>query len=246
MKALCFELCTQTLEAARAAEAGGADRIELCARLSVGGVSPNFDLITATVRTVNIPVHVLIRPRAGDFCFSVAEFELMGRQIEMAKKAGAAGVAVGALLPDGRVDVQRSRELVDLARPMKSTFHRAFDETRDLEEALEDVVSTGASCLLTSGGEKDVLTGARSIARLREQAGERLDLMAGGGLRLHNLGEVVRRSGVSFLHGSLIRKEAGLGSWDLPHEDARTHRSMTLEADVCEAVRLFRQEFARI
>jgi copper homeostasis protein len=225
------------MEAARAAEAGGADRIELCAKLTLGGVSPPFDLLAVAIRELRIPVHVLIRPRDGDFCFSPSEFELMKLQIAEAKKAGAAGVAIGVLLADGRVDVARSRELAELAHPMKSTFHRAFDEAPDLDEALEDVISTGADCLLTSGGAKDVLAGAASIARLREGAGQRLNVMAGGGLRLHTLTDVVRKTGVAFLHGSLTRREPG--TQDAGPENAYS----ILEADVREAVRLFRQEF---
>jgi copper homeostasis protein len=244
MKTLCFELCVESLEAAQAADAGGADRIELCAKLSVGGVSPSFDLVKATVKAVSIPVHVLIRPRDGDFNFSSAEFDLMKRQIEEARKSGAAGVAIGVLLSDGRVDVDRSRALVELAWPMKSTFHRAFDETPDLAEALEDVIATGADCLLTSGGAQDVLSGADSIARLREQAGERLDVMAGGGLRLHNLSEVARRAGVSFLHGSMTRGSADSHSGNSTNGVAAALNPAVLEADVREAVRLLRNELA--
>lgn len=240
MKACCFELCVETLEAARAAQAGGADRIELCAALSVGGVTADPDLIQATVKTIDIPVHVLIRARNGDFHFSTDEILAMRRQIEDAKNAGAAGVATGVLLANGMVDVERSRELVALAKPMKATFHRAFDEAPDLEEALEDVIATGADCLLTSGGAPDVLTGAGSIARLRELAAGRLDVMAGGGLRLHNLTEVVRRTGVSYLHGSLTR-ENGRSARTNSHNG---HESSVLEEDVREAVRLFRGHFA--
>jgi copper homeostasis protein len=240
MKACCFELCVESLQAARAAQAGGADRIELCEALFVGGVTADLDLIRAAVKAVSIPVHVLIRPRDGDFHFSKDEFRVMRRQIEDAKKAGAAGVAVGVLLADGRVDVKRSRDLVELARPMKATFHRAFDEVPDLEEALENVIATGADCLLTSGGAPDVLTGADSIARLRELSAGRLDVMAGGGLRLHNLAEVVRRTGVSYLHGSLTRENGGSD-----HANSQNGCDPSvLEADVREAVRLFRRHFA--
>jgi copper homeostasis protein len=169
----------------------------------------------------------------------------MRRQVEQAKAAGARGVAIGVLLPDGRVDVERSSELAALARPMCVTFHRAFDETPDLEEALEAVVQTGSDCLLTSGGEPDVLTGAESIARLSNLAAGRLDIMAGGGLRLASLVEVLRRTGVSYFHGSLTRKllERGGGA-----PKSNGHRAATgpvvLEADVREAVRLLHQEFA--
>jgi copper homeostasis protein len=234
MKRLLFELCAPNLAAALAADRGGADRIELCSNLAVGGVTPDEELLARVIEAVSIPVHVLIRPRAGDFVFSNEEFALMQRQIRAARAAGAAGIAVGVLLSDGRVDIERSRELAELARPMHVTFHRAFDETVDLAEALEDVIQTGADTLLTSGGAADALTGVRSIACLRLQAAERIDLMAGGGLRLENIGELARRSGVNCLHGSLSRPKATNGHGNEMNslvEDVRHAMRLLLEAD---------------
>jgi copper homeostasis protein len=245
MKNFLFELCAESVEAARAGESGGADRIELCSQLSMGGITPDFDLITAAVEAVSIPVHVLIRPRAGGFAFSADEFSLMRDQIRQAKEAGAAGVAAGVLLPDGSVDVERTGELVRLSHPMKVTFNRAFDETTDLGQALEDVISTGADCLLTSGGAPDVLAGAESIARLRRQAGDRLEIMAGGGLQLTNVVEIVRRTGVSHLHGSLTRRRS---EYVEPSQDpasnglAVANGPAMLEFDVRESVRLLQHE----
>jgi copper homeostasis protein len=168
----------------------------------------------------------------------------MKRQIEQSKAAGAAGVAIGVLHPDGRVDVEKTRELLELARPMKVTFHRAFDETPDMAEALEDVIRCGVDCLLTSGGEPDVLTGAKSIAKVRKLAAGRLEVMAGGGLQLNSLVEVLRRSGVTHLHGSLSRPRAANGDRG-PERNGQHPRSgpAQLEADVHEAVRLLHREF---
>jgi copper homeostasis protein len=233
MKTFLFELCAESLVAAKTAELCGADRVELCSELAIGGVTPTLELTAATVDALSIPVHVLIRPRGGDFAFAPSEFAVMQRQVEEAQNAGAAGVAVGVLLPDGRVDVKRTRILVELARPMAVTFHRAFDETPDLSEALEAVIDTGADCLLTSGGAADVLSGADSIALLGRQAEDRIRIMAGGGLRLANLVEVLRRSGVSYVHGSLTRRDVDADS-----------QAELLQADVREAVRLMRSEFA--
>ena len=228
-----FELCADSLEAAKTAQAGGADRLELCEELAISGVTPSSSLLAATLEAVSIPVHVLIRPRGGDFVYSDAEFSLMRSQIEDAKAAGAAGVAVGVLLPNGVVDVERTRELVELARPLNVTFHRAFDETANLEEALEDVIQTGADCLLTSGGAPNVLEGAEQIGRLQAQAGDRLELMAGGGLKLNNLSEVVRRSRVTCLHGSLSRTRSS--------SNGKAGKSV-FEEDVREAIRLLQLE----
>lgn len=229
MKRLIFELCAPSLAAAIAADRGGADRIELCVDLPVGGVTPDDALMASVIRAVTLPVHVLIRPRAGDFVFTYQEFALMKRQIRSARAAGAAGIAVGILLPDSCVDVERTRVLVELARPMSVTFHRAFDETLNLTEALEAVIQTGADTLLTSGGAPDALTGAARIARLRAQSNGRIKVMAGGGIRLENLGELIRRSGVDCLHGSLTRPPADNG-----------HGAGMLEQDVREAMRLLR------
>lgn len=238
MKNFLFELCVESLQSARAAEAGGADRIELCSDLLIDGVTPSFDLMSTTIEALSIPVHVLIRPRGGDFTYSAAEFVQMQRQVEQAKQAGAAGVVLGVLRADRRVDVERSRSLVELANPMKVTFHRAFDAAPELNEALEAVIQTGADCLLTSGGKPDVLAGADTIGRLREQAGKRLDVMAGGGLTLANLVKVVRRSGVSRLHGSLTGTHRdGVGRKKCAGEGAAA-----LQADVREAIRLLGYE----
>jgi copper homeostasis protein len=231
-----FELCAPSLAAAIAAHRGGASRIELCTDLRVGGITPDISLVESVIDAISIPVHVLIRPRAGSFFFSGAEFALMRRQVEAVKAAGASGVAVGVLLADGRVDVKRTRELADLARPMKVTVHRAFDVTADLDEALDAVMETGADSLLTSGGAPDVLTGADTIARLHRRAGVQLEIMAGGGLRLQNLSEVLNRTGVSCLHGSLTPQSSANGKTQAPDQ---------LELNVREAVRLLREAFAQ-
>jgi copper homeostasis protein len=235
-----FELCAESSEAARAAESGGADRIELCSQLQSGGLTPSVELIAASAGALSIPIYVLIRPRAGSFVFSREEFALMRWQIAAAREAGAHGVAVGVLQPDGRVDVERTRELVELAAPMAATFHRAFDETPDLSESLERVIETGAEGLLTSGGAKAVLDGAESISALLRQAGDRIHIIAGGGLKLETLTEVVRRSGAFSLHGSLQRKN-GHGA---ANGKTAPDEMETLAADVREAVRLLHRELA--
>jgi copper homeostasis protein len=252
-----FELCAESREAARAAETGGADRIELCSELERGGLTPGLELMHASIRAVTIPAYVLIRPRSGDFVFSAEEFALMRTQIAAAKEAGASGVAVGVLLADGGVDVERTRELVELARPMAATFHRAFDETPDLSESLERVIETGAEGLLTSGGAREVLGGAESISALLRQAGGRIHIIAGGGLQLETLTEVVRRSGAFSLHGSLKRRNGhgvkigaagngasanGAATDGIAANQSAADETAALEADVREAVRLLRRE----
>lgn len=206
-KQFLFELCAETLEAVQTAEACGVARVELCAQLQAGGVTPALSLIRAAVEAVHLPIHVLVRPRPGSFAFAAGEFAQMRREIGAAQEAGAAGVVLGALTPDLRVDTAGIRPLIELARPMKVTFHRAFDAAADLPRALEDAIDAGADYLLTSGGAPHVLAGADRLAQLQRQAAGRITLIAGGGLALPTLAEVVRRTGVTEFHGSLYRRE---------------------------------------
>jgi copper homeostasis protein len=205
-----LEVCATSVGSARAAERGGADRIELCTNLAVGGITPDPSLLASVLGAVSIPVHVLIRPRPGGFVYTPAEFDRMCREIEHAKSAGAAGVAIGILLTDRRIDVPRTRALAQLARPLHVTFHRAFDQTADPFHALEDVIRGGADTLLTSGGAPEIVGGSAAIARFHEQAGQRLQIMAGGGLSLSNLTDFVQATGVFCLHGSFRREPGSL------------------------------------
>jgi copper homeostasis protein len=205
MRTIVFELCGENIQACTAARQGGASRIELCTALSEGGMTPSHGLIREAVRTSGLPVHVMIRPRAGDFVYSSAEFEVMREDIAHSKLIGAGGIVLGILCADDSVDVVRTQELVELARPLPVTFHRAFDRAASLETALEEIISTGCSRLLTSGGEHDVVRGAKSLAKLVKQAAGRIEIAVGGGLRLENAAAVARTTGASHFHGSLRR-----------------------------------------
>src|SRR5437899_5571643 len=169
-----LEICVETLDAAMAAERGGADRIELCENLQVGGVTPSTDLMRAVRSQVHIPVFAMIRPRAEDFFYSEMEFKQMARDLAIAKGLGMDGVVLGLLGTDHRVDVRRTRTLADLARPLPVTFHRAFDETPNLREALEDVIATGAARILTSGGGPSAEQGVGALAELVDAGRKRI------------------------------------------------------------------------
>jgi len=203
MRDITFELCAETLTACVAARYGGAHRIELCANLDVGGLTPASSLVREVVAQSGLPVHAMVRPRGGDFVYSAEEFAAMREEIQRIKDAGATGVVFGLLLPDGTVDIERTRDLVHLARPLQVTFHRAFDETPNLSQALEDVVATGCDRILTSGGEPDVLAGATALAALVAQAGSRIIIAAGGGLRIQNAAAVAHITNAKHFHGSL-------------------------------------------
>ena len=204
MKRKCpLEISVETLETGMVAERGGADRIELCEDLSVGGVTPRAELLRAVRSQVRIPIFSMIRPRAGDFVYSGAEFSEMRRSVAEAKESGMDGLVLGVLTKDHRVDIERTRELVEFARPLPVTYHRASDETGDLHQALEDVIATGAKRILTSGGAKSALEGAAVLAELIEAAVERIVIVPGAGISAANIAEVVRRTRALEFHSGL-------------------------------------------
>lgn len=198
-----IEVCVDSVASALAAERGGAQRIELCSDLLEGGVTPSLGLLGVVRSKLSIGVHLIIRPRPGDFCYSEAELESMRRDIEIAKKEGADGVVLGVLRTDGHVDIERTRQLVEMARPLSVTFHRAIDVSADLFRALEDVCCTGADRILTSGGEQECLQGAETIAKLVRAARGRTVIMAGGRIGIHNAQTIIERTGVGEIHVGL-------------------------------------------
>jgi copper homeostasis protein len=205
---ITFELCAESLQACLAAGEGGAARIELCSALSEDGLTPSHALIRAAVERSGLPVYVLLRPRAGGFVYSPDEFALIREDLLHARSLGASGFVVGVLHPDATIDIERTYELVELAAPLEVTFHRAFDLTPSLDDALEDVVATGCRRILTSGGERDVVAGAANLHRLVQLAADRIAIAAGGGLRIENAAAVARQSRAHHFHGSLLRRPA--------------------------------------
>lgn len=197
---MLLEACVDSVEAAVAAQQGGADRVELCADLLEGGCTPSAGTIQLTRRLLNIRIHVIIRPRGGDFNYSDVEFETMKLDIASARQAGADGVVIGILNEDGSVDVERTRALIELARPMSVTFHRAFDVTRDPLKAMETLVDLSADRILTSGQEPSVLEGLDLITDLVKQAGDRIIIMPGAGITERNLHKIIAQSGAREFH----------------------------------------------
>ena len=198
-----IEVCIDSVASALAAERGGAQRVELCSDLLEGGVTPSGGLLSVVRSSVSIAVYPIIRPRPGDFCYSEQEFDTMCRDIEFARREGADGVVFGILKTDGHVDVERTRQLVELARPLSMTFHRAFDMSADLFCSLEDVCATGAERILTSGGEQECLHGMDTIARLVKSSRGRIKVMAGGRIGINNAAAIIERTGVTEIHVGL-------------------------------------------
>jgi len=196
-----YEICIESIQGLQVAMAAGADRVELCSNLSLGGTTPSAGLIQAACER-DLEVVVLLRPRAGDFVLSDAEFDVLTRDLSFAKEHDAAGVALGVLTAQGEVDMQRCAELLRLAGSMPVCFHRAFDFVRDQARALEQLVELGVARVLTSGGAADVVQGQEALKRLVEQAGERIEIMPGGGVRADNVAQVLRHSGARSVHFS--------------------------------------------
>jgi len=198
-----LEISVEGVDKAVAAERGGADRIELCADLSVGGLTPSRDLLRSVRERVHIPIYSMIRLRAGNFVYSDSEFAEMERSAAVAAECGMDGVVLGILKKNRRIDMARTRRLVDLARPLPVTFHRAFDETPDFARALEEVIQTGAARILTSAGAKTALQGAAKLAELVAAARDRVLILPGAGITASNLAEVVQKTGAVEFHSGL-------------------------------------------
>lgn len=199
---MIFEVCVDSVEGAVAAQTAGAQRVELCDNLVEGGTTPSLGMLSVTRKAMDISIHALIRPRGGDFYYSPAEMEVMKQDIFAAKHAGANGVVLGALAVNGSVDVEKTRMLVQAARPLSITFHRAFDLCRDPFEALEVICGLGIERILTSGQKADALQGADTIARLVKQAAGRVGIIAGGGITPENVRAVRMQTGVGEVHFS--------------------------------------------
>ena len=197
-----IEGCVDSYASAMAAAAGGADRLELCANLAIGGTTPSPALFKQVQRDCAVKINVLIRPRFGDFLYSQPEMEEMCTEVQTFRTMGANGVVIGALTPEGMLDTDKMRRLMDCAGEMEVTLHRAFDMARDPMETLEAAAALGCRTILTSGQEKDALAGAETLRVLQERAAGRIDVMAGCGVRAGNIREIHARTGVRTFHTS--------------------------------------------
>jgi copper homeostasis protein len=195
-----IEICVEGIDGLVAAQTAGADRVELCASLLEGGLTPSLGVVREALRVATIPFHVIIRPRGGDFLYSELEFTSMVEDIKALKDMGVAGVVIGCLTPDGRIDEARTKELVDAARPMSVTCHRAFDMTADYREAIETLVRCGVDRVLTSGQRDTAMEGIDILKDTAVIADGRIVVMACGALDTSNIGLVRRATGVDEMH----------------------------------------------
>lgn len=202
------ELCAYSIEACRVAARLGVDRVELCASPAEGGVTPSLASIEQACAIPGIDISVMIRPRGGDFLYTDEEFETMRRDIGHARQAGATGVVFGILKADGTIDIERTRQLVEDAKGMETTFHRAVDMTADYEQAIEDIIATGCTRILTSGGHDKATDGMTNIARAVAIGQQRIEIMAGSGVTAACAPQLAS-TGVDALHFSAKKMAPG-------------------------------------
>lgn len=241
---MLLEICVDSMESAMAAVRGGAQRLELCSALSLGGVTPSTGLILAIRQQSPIAISVLIRPRAGDFVYTDSEFETMRQDVLHTKQVGIESIALGILDADGGIDIKRTSKLVELARPMKVTFHRAFDMTPDPFKALEQCIACGVDRILTSGGGASALESLDALKQLCIRAKDRVIIMPGGAVNAQNILEVASGTGASEFHAGLktrvsspvrFRKEAVFLGKSASQNEIQQHehsRIVVLEEDV--------------
>lgn len=197
-----LEVCIDSIESAAAAQRGGANRLEICAALTLGGITPSCGLIEQCRELGGLDLMVMIRPHGGGFCYDGGAIDTMLCDIRVAQRLGVRGVVIGALTASGQIDVDACRRLIDAARPLEVTFHRAFDETTDPWRALDELVELGVDRLLTSGQASTAADGAPLIRKMVERVGSRISVMPGGGIHAGNVVELVRATGVVEVHAS--------------------------------------------
>jgi len=201
-----LEICADSVQSAINAQRARAQRVELCDNLPEGGTTPGYGTIVSARNNLDISLHVLVRPRAGDFLYSDIEMDIMRRDIEICGECGVDGIVIGLLRYDGTIDLERTFELVDLARPMSVTFHRAFDMCADPFQGLEDVIRSGAGRLLTSGQKNRAEDGAGLLSALVKKAGKRIIIMPGSGINEENIGAIAKATGAKEFHLSARKR----------------------------------------
>ena len=208
MREILLEICCGSLDDALQAEQGGAHRVELCSALFLGGLTPSLGAIVEAKARLRIPVMVMVRPRGGGFCYTAAEMAVMERDTAAAVEHGADGIVFGILNPDGTVDLERCKRMRKLIGNRPAVFHRAFDVTPDALRALDQLVEIGITRILTSGQEDNALEGAALIKRLIEYAGDRIEILPGGGIKPHTLLRVLESTGCKQVHLTAFKTQS--------------------------------------
>lgn len=233
MKRIDFEIeiCAGNIESVLAADLGGADRVELCENLSEGGTTPSFGSIVLSKEKCNLDVFVIIRSRGGDFVYSEIEFEVMLKDVQSAVEIGADGIVIGCLRPNGTIDYEKCSRLIEAAKGLPVTFHRAFDVTPDPFEALNTILSLGVNRVLTSGQKNRAEDGIELIKKLQENAGANLKIMPGSGINESNIQKIALYTGVNSFHASL-RKDIEIKAYYTRDDVSENNYKITSERRV--------------
>lgn len=234
MNQITLEVCANSSQSAIEAQRGGAIRVELCDNLGEGGTTPALSQIEKTRQSIDIQLNTIIRPRGGDFYYTDIEFDIMKLDIHHCGKAKCDGIVFGILNSDASIDKKRNLELVNIARQyeMSITFHRAFDRTSNLFQALEDIIELGCDRILTSGGKQSAHEGATTIKRLIEQADGRISIMPGGGITEGNIYELAKATGLKEFHGSFQSKyKGGMKYTSLPFDNEEEYTVLQTDAN---------------
>lgn len=244
---LLIEVCVEGIDGLLTAQDAGADRVELCASLVEGGITPSLGTVRTALELATVPFHVIVRPRGGDFLYSDAEFRSMLADVGALRELGVAGVVVGCLGPDGTIDEARMAALVEAAGPLAVTCHRAFDMTRDPSQALEALIRCKVGRVLTSGQRDTAVEGAPLLAELVKQAGKRIVILGCGALAPENIARVRRETGLAELHFAALKDvpsgmdfrnpKVGMGGSDLDREYRNTVTDRDLVAATIAAAR---------
>lgn len=205
-----LEIACFSVEACLEAEKAGADRIEFCAEYGIGGITPNREDIHRIKKLISIPVHVIIRPRGGNFLYTPEEIEIMKSDILFCKKNGINGVVFGVLNSLNKIDLKTNKELIELAKPMSNTFHRAIDECLEIEEAFTDLINLGFERVLTSGGKENAMGGVEELKTLNKKFGTDIIIMPGGGIRSSNIRNIINETQCKEYHSAAITNNKGL------------------------------------
>jgi copper homeostasis protein len=209
-----LEIACFNLQSAVIAQENGADRVELCASIEVGGTTPDFEITKKVRELINIDLNVMIRPRGGNFVYSDAEFNQMKLELIEFKKLNVNGFVFGILNEDNSINIIQNTELVHLAKPFPCTFHRAFDEVSNVFQSLEEIIECGFQTILTSGQRPNVVEGVNRLAELVSKANNRITIMPGGGLRAANLDFIQEKTKATFYHSSAIINGAEIANSD--------------------------------
>ncbi len=235
-----FEICTNSVESCVEAQKGGANRVELCAGIVEGGTTPSYGKIITARELLDIKLHVIIRPRGGDFLYNELEARTMERDIQLAKEAGADGVVIGCLTPEGDIDVPLAKRLVSVAEGMSVTFHRAFDVCRDPFTALEQIIELGCNRILTSGQQPTVVQGLSRLKELIEKAANRIIILPGSGINESNIARIANETGAREFHFSAREnRQSGMiyRNTDIPMSSIPGHDEFLQSVTNAEKVR---------